>query len=75
MQLKSEQRLNELFLIIARDQFHYLKFILEGYDSLCTLSSEDINKGVIRICYPIEMQRQLFNLLESLAERLNPIKY
>lgn len=67
-------RLNELFLIISTDQFHFLKFILEGYDSLCTLSAVDMAKGVIRLRYPVEMQRDLFCLLEVLAKRISPMK-
>lgn len=74
MSISIQNKLDELYLIIARDQFHFLKFILEGYDSLCTLSSIDMNRGVVRIRYARESRNDIFKLLETLASRINSLE-
>lgn len=68
--MKNMKRFTELFLIIAQEKFYYLKFILEGYDNLCILSSFDNRRGVVKICFPIESQKQVIKLLDALAPRI-----
>ena len=60
-------RLDELYLRISPDKFHYLKFILEGYDHLAILSSYQNSAGVVILRFPKEMERDLFVLLASIA--------
>lgn len=60
----------ELFLRISPDCFHYLKFILEGYDNLAILSSHDMKKGIVRIRYISSSEADLIHLLASIAPRL-----
>lgn len=60
----------ELFLRIAPDKFHYLKFILEGYDNLAILSSYDMARGIVRLRYLSSSRHELHLLLESLAQKL-----
>lgn len=55
---------------ISPDRFHYLKFILEGYDNLAILSSYQSSDGIVVLRYPREMTRDLFDLLGSLASHL-----
>ncbi|SDP17116.1 DUF4911 domain-containing protein [Desulforhopalus singaporensis] len=59
------------YLRISKDKFHYLKFILEGYDNLAILSSFD-NNGVVVLRYPDGLSRELFELLESIAVDIGP---
>lgn len=65
-------KLEEIYCQIRTDQFYFLKFILEAYDGLAILSSSGIRKDIIRIRYPGELRRDVFELLASLACRLNP---
>lgn len=61
-----------VFLKIRTDKFYFLKFILEAYDGLGILSSSQISKDIVRVRYPSENRRDIFNLLSSLATLLNP---
>ncbi|MCF8056141.1 MAG: DUF4911 domain-containing protein [Desulfocapsa sp.] len=62
----------QLFLRIAHKRYHFLKFILEGYDGLCLLSTVPGAKGCVCLRYPIERRKDLFELLASLAFSINP---
>jgi len=64
-------KLSELYLRIAPGKFHYLKFILEGYDNLAILSSSQSEKGIVVIRYPREMTQDLFLLLGSIADYIS----
>jgi hypothetical protein len=65
------KKLNEIYLRISPGKFHYLKFILEGYDNLAILSSFQGSVGIVVIRYPREMARDLFSLLGDLADYLS----
>ena len=67
-------QLNNLYLQIRTDKFYYLKFILEGYDGLAILSSSGIRKDIVLIRYPEEQKKNLFELLASIADILNPYR-
>lgn len=60
----------QLYLRISPDKFHYLKFILEGYDNLAILSGHDMKQGVVRLLFISELRPDLFALLSSLARKL-----
>ena len=62
--------LRKIYLRIAPSRFHYLKFILEGYDNLAILSSFDKTNGIVVLSYPQEMTEDLFGLLASIAGHL-----
>ena len=64
---KNNNRLVELFLIIEPAQFHFLKFILEGYDNLAVLSSIKIEAGLVRIKTSRESYPDLLELLTELS--------
>lgn len=55
---------------IAPDRFHYLKFILEGYDNLAVLSSVSSRKGVIRLKCSSESLTELLQLLADIAPEI-----
>ena len=61
---------HEIFLRISPDKFHMLKFILEGYDNLAILSSDDRKNGIVRVRYISDSSPELFALLGSLAPKL-----
>ena len=61
------ENLSELFLRIAPDKFHFLKFIIEGYDNLALISSVSGKEGVIRLRYPEENLQEIMELLNSIA--------
>lgn len=62
--------MRNLYLRIAPDSFHYLKFILEGYDNLAVLSSVDMKQGVVRLRYTSGLEKEVFQLLGNIAVRL-----
>lgn len=67
----AEKRLNELYLRISFKRFHFLKFILEGYDNLAILSSYDCAAGMVVIRYPGAMAGELLQLLGRIAGSLS----
>ena len=54
-------------LRISPDRIHYLKFILEGYDNLATLSTVNARQGLVKIRYTPEVERDLTELLTEIA--------
>ena len=63
----SSKRLDNIYLRISPDKFHYLKFILEGYDSLAVLSTVNARQGLVEIRYPPEVKRDLEALLTEIT--------
>ncbi|MBC8208120.1 MAG: DUF4911 domain-containing protein [Desulfobulbaceae bacterium] len=64
-------RLSRLHLNIASDRFHFLKFILEGYDGLVMLSSVNGHGGTVLLRYPPMLEKELYALLTDLAPRIS----
>ena len=54
-------------LRISPDKIHYLKFILEGYDNLATLSTVDARQGLVEIRYLPESKKDLTDLLTEIT--------
>lgn len=67
----SSPQLKELYLLIAPERFHFLKFILEGYDGLAILSSVNGKTGVVRLRYPLENETLLFDLISDISVKIN----
>lgn len=63
--------MNELYLRIAFSRFHFLKFILEGYDNLAILSSVDCSAGLVVLRYPEAMAGEVMQLLAQIAGELS----
>ena len=56
----------ELFVAVARDKIALLKFILEGYDGLTSLSTVDSKNGSLVLrCYP-SCYDELIGILKTL---------
>lgn len=64
------RRLIDTFYRISPDSFHYLKFILEGYDNLAMLSSVSSASGIVRIRCSRETLPEVLEILESIALRI-----
>jgi hypothetical protein len=60
-------RCSSLQLKISPARIHYLKFILEGYDSLATLSTVSARQGLVEIHFPPEVEKDLADLLTEIA--------
>ena len=67
--MNSEQAcLVDTYYRIAPERFHYLKFILEGYDNLAVLSMISSQSGVVRLKCSIESLTELLELLASVSQ-------
>ena len=55
---------------ISPERIHFLKFILEGYDGLALLSTENAEQGLVTIRYPPEIESDLKNLLKSIEPQI-----
>jgi hypothetical protein len=67
--MKSEQHcLVDTYYRIAPGRFHYLKFILEGYDNLAVLSMISSQSGVVRLKCSVESLAELLELLASVSQ-------
>ena len=63
-------QLEKVFLRISPNKFHFLKFILEGYDNIAILSSVDNKEGIIVVRYPAGLTKDFFSLLSSISDKL-----
>lgn len=68
--LETEPTLQPLYLRISPGRFHFLKFILEGYDNVVILSSVDSREGIVVLRYSTGHKEELFGLLASIATKL-----
>ncbi|MGC9324396.1 MAG: DUF4911 domain-containing protein [Desulfomonilia bacterium] len=56
---------------LPRNEIFYVKFILEGYDGIGTVTTEDTKAARIRITYPEEQENTLHRLMGTfLKERI-----
>ncbi len=55
---------------IDPEQIYFLKFILEGYDNLTIMSTVDRTEGVVELKYPPELEQDVRQVLQSMAQRL-----
>jgi hypothetical protein len=65
------QNLEELILRIDPSKFHFLKFILEGYDNMAILSSLNSRDGLVVIRYPANFAKDIFSLLASIGKKIS----
>jgi Domain of unknown function (DUF4911) len=57
-------------LKIIPERIHFLKFILEGYDGMALLSTEDAGQGLVEIRYPPEIEKELKQLLHTIKPQI-----
>lgn len=53
-------------------EIHYLKFILEAYEGLATLTTLDPEQGLVQLAVPPGSKGTLVDLLEALSQELSP---
>jgi hypothetical protein len=67
--MKTEKsNLVDTYCRIAPERFHYLKFILEGYDNLAVLSMVSSQSGVVRLKCSVESLAELLELLAAVSQ-------
>lgn len=67
---RSEKYCSLLRLKISPERIHFLKFILEGYDGMALLSTKDPGEGLVEVRYPVEIESELKELLQSIELQL-----
>ncbi|WP_161629969.1 DUF4911 domain-containing protein [Desulfogranum mediterraneum] len=60
------------FLRIRKEKIGWLKFILEGYDNMATISTISVSDGLVRIWTTGAALGEVFALLAALAGELSP---
>ncbi len=65
--------LRQVFLRIRPEKISWLKFILEGYDGLATISTVRVEGGLVALYAPDSRYNELMLLLEDLADGLTPL--
>ncbi len=60
----------QIHLIINPRKLYNLKNVIEGYDGLAIISSNNIKSGSIKIRFQKENTSVLFALLESISEKI-----
>ena len=71
----NEDNLVNLFFLIAPERFHFLKFILEGYDNLGVVSSFSSARGIVKIRCADESFHELMELITALAPQIKNRTY
>ncbi len=61
-----------IFLRIRKEKIGWLKFIIDGYDGLATLSTLSVSDGLIKIWTTKSSLAQLFAVLNAVAEEITP---
>ncbi|MEJ2056400.1 MAG: DUF4911 domain-containing protein [Desulfofustis sp.] len=63
----NSQSLVDTYYIIAPERFHFLKFIIEGYDNLGVVSSVSGRHGIVRLKCSRESLPELVMLMADIA--------
>lgn len=63
----SYQSLVDTYYIIAPERFHFLKFIIEGYDNLAVISSVPNRRGIVRLKCSRENLPDVVTLMTAIA--------
>lgn len=57
---------NRFFQLASRDMV-YMKFILEAYEGLCTMSTIDGKRGIVKVNYTVPFAGDVDRLMQALA--------
>ncbi|HHO48171.1 MAG TPA: DUF4911 domain-containing protein [Desulfobacteraceae bacterium] len=60
-----------LYLRIAPARIGLLKFLLEGYDNLAVLSTDEARSGCVRLLVPRSRYQELMRFLTAIAGKLH----
>jgi hypothetical protein len=71
----NEDNFLNLFFLIAPERFHFLKFIIEGYDNLGVVSSFNSGRGIVKVRCAGESFHELMELMIELAPQIKNSLY
>lgn len=60
---------NRYYQLASRDLV-YMKFILEAYEGLSTMSTIDGKRGIVRVNYPLPFAADVAALMEALSTEI-----
>ena len=60
---------NRYYQLASRDLV-YMKFILEAYEGLSTMSTIDGKRGIVRVNFPLPFAADMAALMDALAEEI-----
>jgi hypothetical protein len=60
---------NRFYQLASRDLV-YMKFILEAYEGLSTMSTIDGKKGIVRVNFPLPFADDMAALMEALSAEI-----
>jgi len=60
-----------LYLKIEKEKIGFFKFLLEGYDGLCTQTTVDAGQGKIKLIVPESRSNELRAVINNLTRQLN----
>ena len=60
---------NRFYQLAGRDLV-YMKFILEAYEGLSTMSTVDGKRGIVRVNYPLPFAGDMAALMEALSAEI-----
>jgi hypothetical protein len=63
-----QQRSNVLLYKVEPYEIHYLKFILEAYEGLATLTTLDAKKGLVQLAVPPKRDGSVESLMKALGQ-------
>jgi len=72
MAMETITAMEEVFLRIRLEKVAWFKFILEGYDGLCMLTTVDHDRGIVRLLFHSSRTQEFFALLAALSPTLSP---
>ncbi|HJV65421.1 MAG TPA: DUF4911 domain-containing protein [Geomonas sp.] len=55
---------------LASRDLVYMKFILEAYEGMSTMSTIDGKRGIVRVNYPVPFADDVTRLMEALATEI-----
>ncbi|GFO55887.1 hypothetical protein GMSM_28940 [Geomonas sp. Red276] len=60
---------NRYYRLAGRDLV-YMKFILEAYEGLSTMSTVDGKRGIVKVNYPLPFADDMAKLMEALGKEI-----
>lgn len=64
------QTANRYYQLASRDLV-YMKFILEAYEGMSTMSTVDAKRGIVKVNYPLAFADDVAALMEALSKEIS----